>query len=54
MNKEEFRPRLSPEEYDLILNHRNKTFKDKRILVIGDLHSPFLLEEYIDFCLKIC
>ena len=44
----QYRPRLSEDEYSLILNHREKT--EKRILVIGDIHAPFQLKEYLQFC----
>ena len=45
---EQFRPRLSAEEYNLILKHRND--KESRVLVIGDLHEPFCLDGYLEFC----
>lgn len=45
----QYRPRLTPEEYNLILNHR-KT-KENRVLVIGDLHEPFCLDGYLEFCI---
>jgi len=44
----EFRPRLNAEEYKLIKNHRNS--KENRVLIIGDLHEPFCLDGYLDFC----
>ena len=38
--------RLSEEEYNIIYQYREKTKPtERRILVIGDLHSPFDLEE---------
>jgi metallophosphoesterase superfamily enzyme len=46
------RIRLSDEEYDIIMNRR-KTDGGNRNLVVGDLHAPFILEGYLDFCLKI-
>ena len=43
--------RLNKEEYELIYNYReNKKPTERRILVIGDLHSPFDLEEYHQHC----
>lgn len=45
---EQFRPRLSAAEYNLILKHRNDT--ENRVLVIGDLHEPFCLDGYLEFC----
>ena len=45
--KKDFRPRLSGNKkvaYDNI----NK--KERRILVIGDIHAPFVVEGYLDFC----
>jgi len=44
----EHRPRLSPQEYELILNHRKK--ETRNVLIIGDLHEPFCLDQYLDFC----
>ena len=46
-----YRPRLTPEEYNVVLNHR-KT-KGDRVLVIGDLHEPFCLDGYLEFCKEI-
>ena len=48
MKKSEFRPRLSPEENNLILNFRNKQIEN--VLIIGDLHEPFCLDGYLEFC----
>ena len=43
--------RLNEKEYEIIYNYREKEKpKEKRILVIGDLHSPFDLEEYHQHC----
>ena len=45
--KKDYRPRLSGNKkvaYDNI----NK--KERRILVIGDVHAPFVLDGYLDFC----
>lgn len=46
----QYRPRLTPEEYNLILNHRKTT--ENRVLVIGDLHEPFCLDGYLEFCIE--
>ena len=46
------RIRLSNEEHDFVLKRRE--FQDsKRTLVVGDLHAPFILDGYLDFCFEI-
>jgi len=47
----EYRPRLNETEYNLILNARKNN--GNRVLCIGDLHEPFCLDGYIDFCIEI-
>jgi metallophosphoesterase superfamily enzyme len=47
MNKD-FRPRLSSSEYELIKKHRAKDVNN--VLIIGDLHEPFCLDGYLQFC----
>lgn len=47
MTDKEYRPRLSKEEWDLIQSYRNG--EDNNVLVVGDLHCPFDLDEYFDF-----
>lgn len=49
---ETFRPRLTPEEYELIKRIRKQSEKDNhnRVLVVGDLHEPFCLDGYLEFC----
>ena len=42
------RYRLKPHEINLINRVRNK--EARNILVIGDLHEPFCLDSYLDFC----
>ncbi len=42
------RYRLKPEEEALLLNYRKHTTSN--VLVIGDLHEPFCLEGYLEFC----
>lgn len=44
-----YRPRLDKKEYELIKKLREKE-NGTRVLVIGDLHEPFCLEGYLDFC----
>ena len=44
----EHRPRLSPEEFEIIKQFRNKSIN--RVLIIGDLHEPFCLDGYLEFC----
>jgi len=46
------RPRLSLDEYNLILDYRNqlKPITETNVLIIGDLHLPFELPEYFKFC----
>jgi predicted phosphodiesterase len=45
--KEQIRPRLSGNKR---LAYENLTKKENRILVIGDLHEPFCLSNYLQFC----
>ena len=40
--------RLKPHEIDLLLKKRKQ--EGSNILVIGDLHEPFCLDAYLDFC----
>jgi len=47
MNK--MRPRISESEYALVLNSR-KAKTERTVLVIGDLHAPFIKEGYLEFC----
>lgn len=47
----EYRPRLNESEYSLILNHRKQS--ETRVLCIGDLHEPFCLDGYLEFCKQI-
>ena len=44
-----YRPRLDKKEYELIKKLREKE-NGTRVLVIGDLHEPFCLDGYLDFC----
>lgn len=43
-----YRPRLSKEEQNLIAEYRDKN--KENILIIGDLHEPFCLDGYLEFC----
>ncbi len=45
----EIRPRLSKGR---LKNHLHFTQAENRVLVIGDLHAPFILDGYLDFCLE--
>jgi UDP-2,3-diacylglucosamine pyrophosphatase LpxH len=47
-NNEETRPRLSGKKRKA---YENFTTKERRILIIGDIHAPFNLPGYLDFCL---
>lgn len=48
MKKAGYRPRLSEEEQKIIEQYREKNIEN--ILVIGDLHEPFCLDGYLEFC----
>ena len=43
-----YRPRLTAQEQLLVANHRASQVEN--VLVIGDIHCPFELEGYRDFC----
>ena len=45
------RPRLTDDEYKLIQDYREKN--RSAVLVIGDLHAPFIKEGYLEFCIGI-
>jgi predicted phosphodiesterase len=45
----EIRPRLSGQR---LAAYNNITSNETRLLVIGDLHEPFCLEGYLDFCVE--
>lgn len=51
MDKEQFRPRLSQAEWNVIQALRKQN--DRRILVIGDLHAPFIRKGYLEHCLEV-
>ncbi len=46
----DFRPRLKGQ---ILSAYKNLTRKEDRVLVIGDLHEPFCLDGYLDFCKRI-
>ena len=45
------RIRLKPDELEIIQQYRKKN--ETRVLCIGDLHEPFCLEGYLEFCIEI-
>lgn len=45
------RMRLKDHEVEMIKNFRNKEFNN--VLVVGDLHSPFIRKGYLEHCLKV-
>lgn len=46
----EIRPRLTQDEYNIVLNYR-KGIKNN-VLIIGDLHEPFTRKGYLEHCVK--
>ena len=44
------RLRLTKAEHDLIKANRSKEVRN--VLVIGDLHEPFCLDSYLEFCIE--
>tara|TARA_B100001094_G_scaffold162653_1_gene157403 strand:- start:7505 stop:8230 length:726 start_codon:yes stop_codon:yes gene_type:complete len=44
------RYRLKPHEIKLLEKMRSE--QSRNVLVIGDLHEPFCLDEYLDFCIE--
>ena len=46
----EIRPRLNGNKK---IAYQNLTKDERRILIIGDLHEPFCLDNYLDFCKDI-
>ena len=47
MNSKDFRPRLKGNKR---IAYDNLTTNERRILVVGDIHAPFELEGYLEFC----
>jgi len=47
--EKEYRPRLNEKEYNLIQKYRSKG----NLLIIGDLHSPFIKPGYLEFCKSV-
>jgi len=45
------RLRLTDEEIEVIKKHRG--VKEERVLVIGDIHEPFCLKGYLEFCISV-
>jgi len=53
--KNQKRYRLKPDEWSLIDKYRhykNQKGEDSNVLVIGDLHEPFCLDGYLEFCVN--
>ena len=50
MTYSDFRPRLRGNRKAA---YENITKNEKRILVVGDLHAPFTLPNYLDFCIDV-
>lgn len=48
----EYRPRLNADEMALIMKHREHN-SERRVLVVGDLHAPFIKEGYLEHCKNI-
>lgn len=46
MSNKDFRPRLSEKRYKRLQDLENH----KNVLIIGDLHSPFILDGYLEHC----
>ena len=44
------RPRITEQEYQLIKDFRE--INQTRVLVIGDIHEPFCLDGYFEFCVE--
>jgi len=47
MSYKDFRPRLKG---DKKIAYENLTTDERRILVVGDIHAPFELDGYLEFC----
>lgn len=47
MSYKDFRPRLSGNKK---IAYDNLMRKERRVLVVGDIHAPFELEGYLEFC----
>jgi hypothetical protein len=47
----QYRPRLTELENKLIQEFRNSN--ETRVLCIGDLHEPFCLDGYLEFCIEM-
>jgi UDP-2,3-diacylglucosamine pyrophosphatase LpxH len=50
MGQTQIRPRLTEDEYQLIINKRKG--ETRNVLIIGDLHLPFEIDEYFDFIVE--
>ena len=47
--KRNIRTWINKAEQEMLQKKRGKD-KDRRILIIGDLHEPFCLDGYLEFC----
>ena len=47
----QYRPRLTESENKLIQEFRKSN--ETRVLCIGDLHEPFCLDGYLEFCIEM-
>ena len=45
----EVRPRLRGQK---LAAYNNLTSNEKRLLIVGDIHEPFCLPGYLDFCVE--
>jgi len=50
MMESDFRPRLKGNTKKA---YENFTKKERRILVVGDIHAPFTLDGYLEFCQEV-
>tara|TARA_R110001632_G_scaffold195229_1_gene316816 strand:- start:715 stop:1446 length:732 start_codon:yes stop_codon:yes gene_type:complete len=48
MRETGYRPRLSEVEQEIIKKHRGVNVEN--VLIIGDLHEPFCMDGYLEFC----
>lgn len=52
--EKQYRPRLTVAEYGSVLIYRmSKQSETRNVLVIGDLHAPFVKKGYLEFCIKM-
>jgi len=51
MDSKEYRPRLTEAEMGAVKIFRQRT--ERRVLIIGDLHSPFIKTGYLEHCVAV-